>query len=505
MAINLERAPESLFGLIPPSQYASRKKAGAKDSKLPLFQFLRVPRTIEELEPYQHGVVVSMDNGTMIYINSGKRTSPIRGFEKSFTVSNSHVCVDIMRDSDDSVVETAVLFGTLENTDEKVTFGYNKNMNMDSTRADQLAFMLDKNCEKKMWFDHTDFNQAALKVIATRPYPMDLTLKYCFLDFHAFTHHLEERRLSFGSFHSMNESLDEEEVRPLFNESFHVNLLPVDLVPKILGAPTKSVGFSFINDDIRLLDVVNCPKAIRIDFVYEEFPTEFLQSFFDKIHESGHLESLELFFFSDGPVPNHVGKALLAAVEANRKLNNLVLADCGSDCDAFVKDLFTVLENHQELRTFGVCRYPVRLDPDFLWMKRLLETNRNLEITDTDKTKLRFGDDEVHNIISLNRFFRGSKSLMRKLMPLRLSLVVAALTYKAAHDFERAGLLLNDHLDLFIELLDERTSIASREAIAEEMTVVDLPPNAASVASAESSGGRPRKRKIDSSTPDGTV
>jgi hypothetical protein len=196
---------------------------------------------------------------------------------------------------------------------------------------------------------------------------------------------------------------------------------------------------------------------------------------------------------------------LLAAVEANRNLKNLVLADCGSNFDAFVKDLFTVLENHQELRTFGVCRYPVRLDSDFLWMKRLLETNRKLEITDTNETKLRFGDDEVHNIISLNRFFRGSKSLMRKMMPLRLSLVGAALTNKAAYDFERAGLLLNDHLDLLIELLDERTSIASREAIAEEMTVVDLPPNTASAASVESSVGLSRKRKIDLSTPDDTV
>jgi hypothetical protein len=217
-----------------------------------------------------------------------------------------------MGDSVDSVVETAVLFGTLENTDEKVTFGYNKKLNMDAARADQLALMLDKNREKKIWFDHTDFNKAALKVIATRPYPMDLTLKYCSLDFHAFGHHLEERRLSFGSFHSMNESLDEEEVRPLLNhlhlfESFQVDLLPDDLVPKILGAPTKSVGFSLINDDVRLLDVVIHPKAIRIDFVCEEFPTEFLQSFFDKIHESGHLENLELFFFSDGPVPGHVG------------------------------------------------------------------------------------------------------------------------------------------------------------------------------------------------------
>ena len=235
-------------------------------------------------------------------------------------------------------------------------------------------------------------------------------------------------------------------------QSSHIN-------EKLLAAPMKSIGFVVGADsagvDLTGADIV--PKDIQIDVGAPiGFPTTFILSFLQRVAHLGHLEQLKLYFLDDHLIPCDVGKALLHAVAASEKLRYLELDSGAYAFDGFRKDLFAVLENHQGLRNFGISRYPVDLDPKHAWLKELLRRNRYIKVTGTRERLWILQDRDIKGLYAFNRFFRGSKSLRKEPAPIRQSLVGAAFTHKAVGNFQRAGLLLMDHVDMLCEILMEQ-------------------------------------------------
>ncbi len=72
-------------------------------------------------------------------------------------------------------------------------------MSFDSSRAEHLALIMEKNQEKKITFHWSKLNAALSIVIATRPCPIDLYLEGSEIDGDTFLEHLQNRRASFGS------------------------------------------------------------------------------------------------------------------------------------------------------------------------------------------------------------------------------------------------------------------------------------------------------------------
>ncbi len=464
MAITPGRNPNSLLALILPSELqANQFPVTEKGKEWPLYKFLRAPSTIEELKPYSTGhggVLVWMDNGTLTYINNGGRFPPPTRFAKFFEL-HSGVCIRILGDLDDAILETATFFGTLESFQKQIEISYKNNLDLDDARAEQLALIMDKNQTRKICFIGAKLNSAVSAMIATRPYPVNLYLETASIDNDAFLKHFQGRTTPFGSL-SSEQSLATSLFKTIFHqlnlfEHFRVNRLPNDLILQLLSAPVKSAGFTVgeENKDLDLMAADIVPKDIRIQTLYEAFPTTFMLSFLRRVAQLGHLESLELSLYEHDLIPVEVGMALLGLIGASKNLKSLKLPVTGNVLDdQFIKDLFDVIENHEGLTVFSISTYPTKLDPQFKWLKHLMQQNRRLHVTDEPGTNWKY-DRELDKIYALNRFLRGSHMVTKEPLSIRTLVLQTALTYGAVNHFHRAASLLADQADILCEILHE--------------------------------------------------
>ncbi len=465
MAITPGRNPNSLLALILPSEFQANQFAVTEKGKeWPLYKFLRAPSAIEELKPYstgQGGVLVWMDNGTLAYINNGGRFPPPTRFTKFFEL-HPGVCIRIHGDSDDAILETANFFGTLESFQKQIEISYKNNLDFDDARAEQLALIMDKNQTRKICFIGTKLNSALSAMIATRPYPVNLYLENASIDEDAFLKHFQGRTTPFGSLTS-EKSLATSLLKTIFHqlnlfEHFLINRLPNDLILQLLSAPVKSVGFTVgeENKDLDLMAADILPKDIRIQTIYEAaFPTTFMLSFLRRVAQLGHLESLELSLREDDPIPVEAGMALLGLLGASKNLKSLRLpVSVNALDDQFIKDLFDVIENHGRLTVFSTSVYPTKLDPQFKWLKHLMQRNRRVHVTDNYGLDWKY-DRELEKLYALNRFLHGSHMVTKEPLSIRTLVLVTARTYGAVNHFQRAATLLGDQADILCEILHE--------------------------------------------------
>ena len=353
-------------------------------------------------------------------------------------------------------------------------------------------------------FRHSKLNSVFSRIIATRPYPITLELFHSTIDSNVFLKHLQDRTDPFGSLSLIGSVLETNDLRRLFNhfhlfEHLRADDMPGDLVLQLLAAPVKSIGFR-VDTETGRMDVGTAtivPKEIAVHTSsVSDFPTKFMRSFLDRIAQLGHLEQLKISAWDDTQIPLDVGKALIHAVGANKKLTTFKLYDLRRVWDSCLQDLFAAFERHEGFCALRLQYYPKSLDPHFSWLKQLLNRNRRVEITDLDNCEWDM-DDEMEQISSLNRFFLGSKSMTREPPTTRLSLLGAALTNSATRDLQRIGLLLSDHTDLLCEVVCETVCISTAEFDGDSEANEedeDLPLAFMSVASLERDAERKRKR-----------
>jgi hypothetical protein len=465
MAINPEKHANLLLGLITPSELGPNEFVVTEDGEdWPLYKFIRAPSTIEELEPYSHigkgngGVLVWMDNGTLVYIRNWNKTLPPTKFKKNIELT-SCCSITIYGDSDDAIIETAVFFGTLDSAFKEFHISLSTRMNIDIQRAQQMALILDKNQTKEITIFDSELNDAMCSVLATRPYPIDLYLEVFPAHTETFIRQLDSRKTLFGSLKILGTS--ETALTMLFHqinlfENLHVEQLSRSLILMLLSAPMKSIGFTLGAEsgamDLTTAEIV--PKDISVRTVDNECPKIFMGSFLDRVAQLGHLESLKLALYTLQPIAAEIGRSLMSALRANKKLKALTLIASEIMMDDHIKALFEVLEQHEGLVTFRLFNYPRARDPQFTWLKQLMKRNRSLKVTDLYGNNW-IHDDELDNIYAMSCFFRGSQKLTKDTTVTRQLLVSAAVLYSTSNDFPRTALLLANHIDRLFEILIE--------------------------------------------------
>lgn len=429
------------------------------------YKMVRTPSTINELVlPHAEETVVWMDNRTMAVLTNGNRSDrPVITMHKRLKL---HWCpcvsVEIFGDTEDSVLETAVFFDSLPNSEDRVleplciSFDYTA-FNFDVACSEQLAIVIERNRAKKILFMQSKLNKELSAMLASRPFSVNLGVYNTPMDIDAFMEHLQARSTPFGSL-----ALDHWTVRDVFDIGRlfdHLNLfdhldlpdLTQNLLWKLLSSSVKSICFKINREtegvDLRAADIV--PKHIAIRGSESSFSKQFMLSFFHRVAEIGHLESLKLTCdsYSCGPADVDVGEAFIQAVVSNKNLKILELKAYGSLWENCAKDILAGLEMHKGLHTLRMDAYPRMLDPGFSWLKRLLHRNRQIEITGLDTN--------TQQIYTLSRLSCGSPRLTKESPMTRLLLVGAALTSTAPGDLQRIGLLLADHTDAVCDLLQD--------------------------------------------------
>ncbi|GAX25470.1 hypothetical protein FisN_12Lu011 [Fistulifera solaris] len=207
--------------------------------------------------------------------------------------------------------------------------------------------------------------------------------------------------------------------------------------------------------DLTSIDIVSRDIELGAQSKDDLFPSGFVVSYFDRLGELGHLNALGFRFLDATSMSTEVGGALCRVVAACPKLAQLELS-YRYTYHGFIEDLFAVLETHPGLRTLRIdgylnYRYGVRLSP----LKRLLRRNRQIDVVNIPDGILR-ANPELKEICSTNRFFRGSQNVIGKLPSSRLALLGAAMTHNGPSDLQRTGILLNDHVDLLLEMLQDK-------------------------------------------------
>ncbi len=425
-----------------------------------------------------------------------------------FFDNQTRVDCDILGDSVETILETAICFARIKISAERRTKETHimHNLIFNESHSKQLADLLDALPIKLVTFQHSIVNSVLCTVLATRLYAIDLSFNRSTIDSDAFLKHLESRSSSFGFLELKDTVLDESALRRIFNhfhlfEYLHVGLLPHDLLLNFMSSSLKMIRFTVSTEaetiDLTETDIV--ANSIHINLASgSPFPTRFMLSFLRRVTQLGHAEMLGFTMCNEHRVPVEVGKALVEAVVASKKLRFFSLDDYPNVSDSFIKDMFVVAESHEALRHLRISVYPNNLDPNFLWLKRLLQRNRYIDVLDDLTDKPFEADDEVDEIRGLNRFFRGSEDLKKDPGEIRLSLVGTAFIHSAVYDFPRAGMLLIDHVDVLCEIWHEIESSSGVATFVHGASTEDIVPPATTMASAESTHGFKRKRKIDS-------
>jgi hypothetical protein len=478
MLIDLDNRTSLLLGVIPPSEVESHQRVVTEHGyKLPTHKFHRAPSTINELAKYQKETVVSMTNGTLLLfefrnIFEPRLSLPIVTYSKYFLMyflfdGGTKVPLQIFGDADEQILETAVYFASLRVSGDKklghqILIRFHDSVSFTSSHEGQLSLLFDSLSTRNISFFHSRLSSILSAVITSRPYRLKLTLcSSSSVDYDAFLENLQGRRTSFGSLSLVYKEGEDAYIRRLFHhfrlfKRIHFSGLPPDLLLKLLSAPTKSISFGIerVSRTMDLTDAKIVPKDISFAASMNDISTAFITSFLHRVAQLGHLEKLH--FMGLDPVPTDVARALVCAVGASKNLRRLTVSDGSSnEYSCFLKDLFAALENLCSLRTLVIDKYPEELDPFFRWLKRLLRRNRNIDVFTSVPSVHMKDDRQLNEIKAVTRFFRGLPRLTGVPLLTRQSLLGAALTRNAEGDVERAGILLNDHVDLLLKLLQD--------------------------------------------------
>lgn len=144
----------------------------------------------------------------------------------------------------------------------------------------------------------------------------------------------------------------------------------------------------FCAKDIRSLDILARELVLRISGTKLSGGAEVILAFLLRMADLGHFEHLEFRFelqdvASAGlDIAEQIVKEFVRTIRANQKLVSLTLGGYLSFRNEHLKDLLEAIEGHERLGTLKIEEYPVQLDPDFVWLERLLSRNPNIEVRD---------------------------------------------------------------------------------------------------------------------------
>ena len=187
-------------------------------------------------------------------------------------------------------------------------------------------------------------------------------------------------------------------------------------------------------------------------------------SLFRRLADLGHLEELKYEFVpanagsdavvDDRVAPDCVIQELIRTAHANSDLKVLHL-DAGS---AFWSmHLTTILEGLKDHK--GLCALRIdhtsaieSADPGFSHIRELILYNRFIDVTNGEGDFYTDGTS-IDDIYALNRFYRGAVGLADDPPSERPLFVATALVEGASNDFRRSALLLSNHTDALVELV----------------------------------------------------
>ncbi len=335
------------------------------------------------------------------------------------------------------------------------------------------------------------FNAAQSVVLGTWSHPYTLKIENTFsLDDGgtAFMDALEARTSSFGSldfaYYNIERFVNDDNLERLLKleilEKLSLYILEEEYALLPFSTHLTALGYTInLMDmqeaDLNSLNIIakDLNLAINLDNVRDW--DELLISFLNRVADLGHFERLCFrFYFREGgayqvdvKVVARVAQALVRVMNANKNLQVLDLSRFLSALDWYphMNYFLNAMKDNESLRRFKIKEYPLHEvwgedavdpdiphDPDYSWLKQLLSRNRKIRVVDLFNNICSDGWS-VDALYALNRFYCGSAALLNESAWLRPLLVSTALTERASTNFQFTALLLENHTDVFCDLI----------------------------------------------------
>lgn len=384
------------------------------------------------------------------------------------------LCGSIYGRGDAAIAETAAWFWSLkrEGKNRSLQIGCSdlekkQYFDVAALRPEQLAAILDANPHIELRCGTWSAEQSV--ILATRPYPLNVTLVEKFHQMggfrfqdegSAFVDALQSRQKSFGSLEISGCHLNPANVRRLCGfatfETLNIrNFKDGEDVLVPLAAKTPALVYSFHAshlrpEDLSPLGILAKDLELKVYFDHSDDYARKIIPFMHRLAETGHLEGLR-FWFRDFYSPSGFVDAIIHVIHKNPNLTYLDLStfyDLRSETGA----ILGAVEEHAGLRTLIVSADRFNLDNLYPSLERLLSRNRNIRILNSLGEKITNGTT-IDKLYRLNQFFRGSASLMKQPASIRQSLVTTTLARSATRNFQFTALLLSNHTDTLCELI----------------------------------------------------
>lgn len=447
-------------------QFAKRKES------FPIH--LRMNRSPSCLQDVLH----AMDQNTILWGVKGFLTLAESGFSDSSSCSSLRVGrVGGVRfvlngPSDKVVAQMASFLWSLEDREEGsdfivINYGIRNVFDFTVVTAQQLASLFQKNPGRKTHLHRLVINAKQSSVLASQPHTIDLRLADCVFQAgeQTFLDVLERRKLPFGSLRLPGGyPFQPDSQRRLFEIPTlgFLSICPAALESKdllLLPFASKVDKLKYCLDEMddqwrRIESVTIVPKkcVLKVQCNCYAFPSVFLRA-------TGNLTELGLIYSCASPTKQELAD-LATAVDLNQSLQVLEIGDLDRFWVPGWQNLMDVLGRHR-----GLCTLKMKVSMDavkphrfaklfngLLWM---LKQNHRIDVhvVSPSKETARIWNHSLSEILALNRFLRGSKSLTRESERDRSALLGSALMKHLGHDTRRTAALLTDNIDAICVLL----------------------------------------------------
>ncbi|GAX16087.1 hypothetical protein FisN_20Hu236 [Fistulifera solaris] len=445
----------------------------------PVYKVLREPSSFDEVYWKNHHIcAIWRENGTFIVHYDDDQMYPIFwNLEHNLFFTNEADFI-ILGETEAAIAETATLFWSLKQEIDADTvlliegchshndyaYVHRSKFDFATLQPVQLAQILNSNPTRAIDIQEGKWTVEQSVVLASRPYPLKLTLgkAFAFKDGGIkFVDVLQTRNSSFGSFcvdfEDQGSPLDNYNLKRLLKldvfETLDIRCPYKECVLPMFSAKAKTLRCTVDPDDAELedfkvLNVVTSDVGLKVVLRGDDSQwDEVLVSFLNRVAELGHLE-----------------RSQSTMIRENIKLLRIYNIDTCHDFDWSVhyKAILGSMEEHKGLRTFVMQNSEYyddetrmfRVNFDFPLLEQLLSRNRYIELLDRSGKRLSNGLT-IDNLYALNRFYRGSTSLVKKAASVRPLLVSSALLNSASNQFQNTALLLSAHIDVLCEWVQE--------------------------------------------------
>lgn len=494
-----------MLELVPPRRRSSKQKAllqvgSAAANDYPMYRLLQEPSSLDEvlvwdIRQTSHYTLWREKNQTLICLGDMDLIR-YRGKHVFFTICyhkgrRQKLDCAIYGKTDAAIAETASFLWALQSLGKNeacFTIGGSEADDFDFTalQVHQLAYVLDANPTRRFEFKTGTWDAEQTVVLATRSYPFNLKLtskkyKRGFQfkdDGDAFVAALTTRQSSFGSlgidFDKDEALFSRKSLKLLFQfgifEALSTCVLDRECVLLPFSAKADILDYKIDAQhvqpaDFGLLNITAKDLTLKLYLDHTNDWDGLLISFWNRMAELGHFEKINFsfaYFWEDTHEDPFefsevapVVQALMRAIKNNLKLTHLNLSDTHFrfNWNPHIQEIFLCMEEHGELRTFTIKRYPDE-DPTYSWLKRLLSCNRNITVLDRSGQRCSNGSI-IDRLYKLNHFHNGLITLVKESAPLRPLLVGTALVESASEDAQLTALLFSSQMDVLCEFVQD--------------------------------------------------